>query len=289
MRGIRRLPSRIEIELTNCCNLKCKYCPRNRIEGFETGFMSFALFRKIIDEMSPHKETVLQLHRRGESLLHPEFKEMLYYVKDKFTEVQLATNAVLLDTEKSTYLSRILSFISFSLDHPLDYAKNKGTDCYQLVESNILNFLKINNGRVRTQVSMVKTESQATDKINWFVSVWKNKVDRIRIYEEHSKNGKFGSLDKKRKNRHPCVKPFTNMVVYWNGDVARCNHDWNGAPMGNLEHETILEIYNNEKYRKLRKAQQTLSFTEAPCRDCDSWYAEEGVQGTGMVYQLVSQ
>jgi MoaA/NifB/PqqE/SkfB family radical SAM enzyme len=69
-------PQRLEIELVSDCNLKCTYCPRHFVNEL-TGYMSFDLFTKIIDEASVHPETILVLHRRGESMLHPEFNKCL--------------------------------------------------------------------------------------------------------------------------------------------------------------------------------------------------------------------
>lgn len=51
------------------------------------------------------------------------------------------------------------------------------------------------------------------------------------MYPEHSSNGAFGSLKEKYNlpdinKRLPCKKVFTDMVIYWNGDAAVCNHDW---------------------------------------------------------------
>ncbi|MDD5512249.1 MAG: radical SAM protein, partial [Candidatus Omnitrophica bacterium] len=93
-------PRRIEIELSAVCNLRCSYCPRKFLKELD-GFMEFGLVKQIIDEAAEFPETILVLHRRGESLLHPRFGDICELVKGKFKEVQLATNATLLDDKKS--------------------------------------------------------------------------------------------------------------------------------------------------------------------------------------------
>ncbi len=280
------LPKRIEIEFTNNCNSKCLYCPRNYINNIGDGYMNLKLYKKIIDEVKGFPKITLQLHRRGESLLHPDFIKMISYLKkENFYDLQLATNAILLDKEKSELLSKVLTFISFSIDHPIIYKKNRGVDCYNIVEENINKFIKINNGKVKTQVSIVKTDEIKDEIINEFIDKWKSRVDRVRIYEEHSKDGKFGSLNKNRDSRVPCAKPNTDMVVFWNGKVVRCNHDWDGQALGDLNNNTIAKVFNNNKYDDLRNQNKLLKYKDEPCKSCDSWYAEEGIQGTGNVYE----
>ena len=139
MYKVTDFPKRIEIELSNKCNLNCFYCPRRFLVDRD-GFIDYNLFKNIIDEIKAYPESILVLHRRGESLLHPNFTEMLNYVKGKFKKVQLATNATFMDHEKAKIMIECLDFISFSLDIPERYEKIKGID-YQKVLKNIDYFL----------------------------------------------------------------------------------------------------------------------------------------------------
>ena len=276
-------PKRIEIEFTNCCNSKCSYCPRRFGVGNE-GFMDLELFKKIIKESEDYPETTLQLHRRGESLLHPIFIEMLEYIKGRFKSIQLATNAIFLSEEIAKCIAQTVSFVSFSIDLAESYPQKRGVDLYNIVESNILNFLRINRD-AETQISMVKDESVSDADVLNFKSIWLDRVCRVRVYQEHSIDGVYGSTQVKRKKRSPCVKPFTDMVTYWDGRVVRCNHDWSNVALGDLNESTINEIWKNAQFEEIRKEQLSLQFTDDICRECDSWYAEEGCQETGYVFR----
>ncbi len=90
----------------------------------------------------------------------------------------------------------------------------------------------------------------------------------IRIYTEHSKNG-FGSIPK-QSCVDPCVKPIEEMVVYWDGKVGLCNHDWNNQTfLGDLNTQTISEVYNDSKYETVRALHSMrLRKTVETCRDC---------------------
>jgi len=273
-------PQRIEIELVSACNLQCTFCPRRFINK-AGGFISPVLFKKLIDEIAEYPETILVLHRRGESLLHPDFIDFCSYIKGKFRQIQLATNATLLNERISEAIIDTMSFISFSIDLPEVFERSRIPAQYKDVESKILQFLALNSGRVHTQVSMVKTAHTPCEDPEKFKQLWRGKVNRIRIYEEHSRDGRFGSLARDRGKRMPCAMPFYEILVYDDGEVGRCNHDWNGASMGNLNFTTIKDLWKSTAYLELRKEHQSLEIRDQVCRDCDSWYPQQGEQLTG--------
>lgn len=280
-------PKRVEIEMVSDCNLKCVYCPRHFVNTLK-GYIKFDLFEKIINELSSKPETVLVLHRRGESMLHPRFNDMLNLVSGKFKEVQMATNATMLNENKFEAIVNGLDFLSFSLDTPHNFNKTRIPAKYEKVEKNILAFLDYNKGRIKTQASMVKTEKTPQEDCDLFINIWTNRVDRVRIYEAHSEDGNFGSLKNPRTPRKPCVMPIYDMLIYDDGRVARCNHDWDSDGMGDVNINTIHEIWHNDKYKELRCQHSNVgncAITDPICSKCDSWYPEIGNQGTGGVVE----
>ena len=204
------------------------------------GYIAFKVFRKIITEAGNYPETIIVLHRRGESMLHPHFNKMLHYVAGKFKEVQMATNATVLNEDKFEAIVNTITFLSFSLDAPDVYNKTRIPAQYHLVERKILKFLEFNKGRVKTQASMVRTEAASEEDVRLFNKIWHDRVDRVRIYEEHSKGGVFGALKTSRPGRKPCVMPVYEMLVYEDGKIGRCNHDWNGNPMGDAVNKRLV-------------------------------------------------
>jgi len=275
------LPKRVEIELVSDCNLRCTYCPRHYVNDLK-GYIDFDLYKKIIDEIREFNP-ILVLHRRGESLLHPKFNEILDYLKGDFSEVQIATNATCLNEYKFESIVNNITFISFSLDTKKSFNKTRIPAKYDIVKNKILKFLDYNKKRVTTQISMVDV-GQPREEIEEFKEYWKSRVDRVRVYLAHSLDGKFGSLKNKRV-RKPCIMPFYQMTIYENGIVARCNHDWDSDGMGDLKKSTLIDIFNNKKYQDLRKQHTTLNLCDQVCKNCDSWYPEEKNQGTGEVIE----
>ncbi len=280
-------PKRIEIEISSSCNLKCIYCPRQYVKDLK-GFMDPVLFKRLADEAAAHPETILVLHRRGESLLHPHFLKMMDYIRGRFETVQLATNATLLTRETAKAIIGAVTFLSFSIDAPHLYDTTRRPARYEDVEEKILILIRMNEKcghPVTTQVSMVRTNNVSERDVEVFEEIWIDRVDRVRIYEEHSINGNFGSLMKGRKGRKSCVMPFYEMLIYADGKIGRCNHDWDGNPVSHIGQKGIKEIWHNGVYDDLRKQHEKMCLTDPVCMACDSWYPAEGVQGTGKVIE----
>lgn len=284
-------PERLTIELTNDCNLACVMCPRLDMSK-NLGYMDIGLYKKIIDEAKAHTPVTLVPFFRGESLLHPDFFEMIDMAKNAgLKPIQLTTNAMLLTEELSKKLIEAeIDFISFSVDVLGEEAYKRvrlGGD-YQLVMGNIDTFLETRKALGKTlpevQVSTVETKEN-TESLDEFIDYWQGKVDRMRVYPEHSTDGSFGSLKGYElptfDRRLPCRKVFTDMVVYWNGDVAVCNHDWGRKEfIGNVAENTIAEIWNGEKYKEIRTRHMDGTLDSDPtCAHCDHWkmyYTDEG-------------
>lgn len=277
---MEKFPKRITIELTNKCNLDCVFCPRRFMES-EIDFMDKELFCKIIDELQSYPETVIVPFFRGESLLHPDFDFFIEYMRkksDRFV-IQLATNAVSLDEMKiNTILENKIDFLSFSLDTLNEdiYRKNRKGDLVK-VTANINNLLKIKKERNLSlpvvQVSAVKTE-ETKDGIDDFKKYWKKRANRVRIYEEHSKDGHLGSLSSSgNEKREVCRKVLEDMVIYNNGNVAICNHDWERKNfIGNVGRNSIKEVWNSDTYNNIREMHKNNKFLDSEiCSECGHW------------------
>ncbi|MBI4776563.1 MAG: radical SAM protein [Deltaproteobacteria bacterium] len=277
-------PDRITVELTNHCNLECVMCPREHMTGSK-GYMEVALFRKIVDEMVSFGRTALVPFFRGETLLHPRWIEMLGYAKERgIGPIQFATNATLMSEKAARALLDLeLDFVSFSLDSidPDIYRTVRRGAELEVVLRNIEVFCDLKKRRKidkpEIQVSVVRTENTASG-VEDFVAYWSNRVDRVRVYEQHSRDGRFGSLKKESgsescETRTPCFKPFRDMVIYWNGRVALCNHDWDRIrPLGDVNVESMERIWRGDAYRRVRKAHiDNGDGLDQPCSGCDHW------------------
>ena len=136
------------------------------------------------------------------------------------------------------------------------------------------------------QVSAVETATTRAE-IPAFVAHWKGRVDRVRIYPEHSQGGVFGALPSTVGDfgpRRPCKKPLTDLVVTCDGQAALCNQDWERkTPLGDLNRQTIAEVWAGEALEQVRRLHREGREEEDPsCRGCAHWaqyYVEGGILG----------
>ena len=291
-------PRRITLEFTNHCNLRCVFCPRRFMEK-ETGFLDVGLARELMAQMRDNRAgtpvTVVPFFR-GESLTHPHWDTLLAELHAfGLGPIQMATNASLLTEARAHRLLDIgVDTLSFSMDtlNPETYRHLRGTD-YAESLGNVLRFLELRNtqsgnldgqhgrgGCGTVQVSAVRTAENAHE-MDAFVAYWQTKVDRIRIYPEHSADGKLGSLETVQttgmaERRTACPKVMEDMVIYWNGDVALCNHDWTrrltGPHLGSVRTQSIEQVWTGPAYATVREAHAMGSLTGvSPCEHCGHW------------------
>ena len=292
-------PNRITVELTNVCNVSCTFCPRQSLH-MEMGYMDMELYHKIIDEASEHLPVKLVFFFRGESLLHPDFMELLKYAKDRgIGPIQFATNAYAMSEKISKKLVESgIDFISFSLDtlNPEIYRQTRENGNLDVSMYNVRYLSRLCKERRKNglkvpvlQVSTIEIDEYMEGQKD-FIEYWKQYVDIVRVYYEHDDKGKFRNTDVQKyverevAERKPCRKVFTDMLIYWDGQLALCNYDWRGELKGlNVHHMTLKEAWDSPIYEGIRKMHLEGELSETlMCKGCEHWridYMPEGYLG----------
>ncbi len=275
---VSEFPQRVTLEITNRCNLSCPFCPRHFMDD-ALGDMDPHLFRRLVDELAAAGTKTLVPFFRGEPLMHPRCTELLSYAKDKGMAIQLATNGLLLKKNiAETMIDIGLDFISFSVDsiNAEEYRTiRRGGSLETLLNAvdMLLSERQRRHSKLPTiQISAVDTGMNPEKKAR-FLSFWQARADRVRIYPQHSSDGKFGRLHHRPSMpRRPCLKPFRELAVYWHGRVAICNHDWNRKGSPNIGTEGITGVWKGSWYNAIRHRQERLEFTHDDiCMTCDHW------------------
>jgi radical SAM protein with 4Fe4S-binding SPASM domain len=260
------------------------------------GYMPVALAKQLIDEMAENLPIAMVPFFRGEPFLHPQWDEILSYAKEKgIGPLQITSNGTqLTDEVAEKILDMELDFISFSVDtvDPALYEKTRKGSNYKKVMGNIQRFLDLKAKRKAqlpvVQVSSVETAAHAPG-MDDFIQFWKPKVDRVRIYIEHSAGEHPGSIETELPDfpkRLPCNKVFQDLVILWDGEVAICNHDWTREKdqlIGNVSTQSIGTVWNSPRYQELREMHQAGDVEkEQLCVHCDHWktfYLPDGFLG----------
>ncbi|MBQ4523932.1 MAG: radical SAM protein [Lachnospiraceae bacterium] len=93
----KKIFKRIYVEITNCCNLACSFCPQDPRKKMT---MTLGQFSHIIKEIVPFTDYVY-LHIKGEPLLHPDLPKMLALCHENKIYANITTNGTLF--EKNQY------------------------------------------------------------------------------------------------------------------------------------------------------------------------------------------
>ena len=115
--------------------------------------MTMDLLKKIVDEATQYRKLkMLNLHKDGESLLHPQLAEMIRYAKEKDISrvIHLNTNATLLTARKAEeLLESEIDDITISLDAFSEetYKKIKRSGGFETLEKRIVGFFELREKR----------------------------------------------------------------------------------------------------------------------------------------------
>ena len=315
---VRGYPFEWEIDTTNICQLKCPLCHTgldniNRMKGT----MHFDTFKKTIDEI---KDTVLwlSLYSWGEPLLNKQLPRFIQYAHQSNIPTIISTNLSLkLTPEKVEGLIKSgLDVMIISLDGVTQevYEKYRVRGKLDLVLENI-----------RLIIEKKKELKSSTPFLEWqFIVMKQNEhqipearqmardlgVDQIifkRVDFPHGigteemaqkwlpvKTAEFrreSPLSKPYHENGPkCWKLWRSGVINWDGGYAPCcyltdaKHDF-----GNVNDNTIKEIWNNTQYRTARNLFMSgkMPRVEVGCLTCDVYLeSPNGRKHSGAILQM---
>ena len=284
-------PVSIWIEPTNRCNLRCPMCPQSEGLKREYGFMPLDRFERIIGDAAGLVQ-ICSLHFGGESLLHRDLAEMVRMVSSRGVPCVLHSNGTLMTPEIARMLIEAgLEQIVFSFDaFPRDeYEKKRTPAKFDKTLERIRGFLeekKRLGGRwpIVTIKSLIFNEPGASvavpDEIRKLFAGLP--VDHFAAEWAHTFAGGFASkvLDERRygvlgrEQAFGCVLPWYGFAVGWDGRVFACCNDLNGECfLGDLNTESIMEVWNGDRIRKLRADLAAKNLKDLSlCATCDAMW-----------------
>jgi radical SAM protein with 4Fe4S-binding SPASM domain len=278
-------PYRLWVEPTALCNLQCSYCPNKELIGQQNvGFMSFSLFQKIIDEARNWVHDI-NVHHRGEALLHPQFIEMVNYAGANGVFTKLHTNATRLNHEMSeAMLDSSLDLISFSFDgfEKATYERYRQPAKFEVVLDNILEFLRMKEQRGQrrpfTIVEAIEYPDSASDfspgKRRAFLRKFEGlPLDRFVLKKPHNWGGSVTvDGDMHGGSFMPCTFLWHSLVIMWDGKVGPCPHDYMGKIiLGDASSQDLASVFNSPMLKNLREGMIHRQLQDwLPCNKCDT-------------------
>lgn len=272
-RTVSKYPLNVDIELTTLCNLKCPMC-FTVTEGYDKfrkqEFMSFEMFKKIIDEIVGNVPAI-RFSSSGEQTLHPEFLKCVAYAKKAgIKEISMVTNGSKLTEAFLGELVEYVDWIIISVDGmDEEYERVR----YPMKFQQIITSLKT--------LQQIKETKHIDKPVVQIQSVWTSIEG---CYEEYYKLFKpitdliqFGILIDYENEKNLiyeedfcCSAIYQRMEVGFDGKVYPCCAN-NGIRLsvGNVNDQSLYAIWHGEKMQTIRKTHENNEFKNiAMCRDC---------------------
>ena len=274
------MPVSISFEPTTSCNLRCPECPSGlRAFSRPTGMLKRDFFRETIDQLS--KELMyLVFYFQGEPYLNPDFLNMVQYAASKKIYTATSTNAHYLnDTNAKKTIESGLDRLIISIDGTTQdvYQQYRvGGSLSKVLEgaANIVKWkreLKSKTPFVIFQFLVVRHNEHQIEEVQRIAKeigvddVW---LKTAQVYDfENDPNNLIPSLDKysrykkgqdgkmkfKGNNQNHCWRLWHDPVITWDGAVVPCCFDKDAQHrLGNLQHKTFKEVWNNKEYKSFR-------------------------------------
>ncbi len=248
-------PNIVNFETINRCNSTCAFCTANKnAEKRPFAKIDEELFRSVIDQLAEWKyPNKITLYGNNEPWMDTRIVDFHKYAREKLPDcyIFMSTNGLLLNIEK---LDAIVPYVN------------------QLIINNYCLDMKL-----RPEIARIY--KHVTDNPEKYKDV--EIIIQMRYLNEYLTN-RAGSAPNKQNSykviKETCLMPYTDMWIEPNGKMGICCCDnFETTEMGDLTKEKLRDIWNNDKYRALRKAVQKGRNNYDFCRYCD--FIDAGLRG----------
>ena len=293
---------RVVMEVFGGCNYTCQMCPQSnpgRGKHF-TRKMPLEKFEKILDDLVPrYGYPQINLEGSGEPTMAKDLFDYVKAVKKRNLKCFMYCNGARL---KGEFMKKVIDagidFIRISvIGYNKDlYKKWMNVDNFDLILSNIQEikkYIEFSGSKCQLSTYHLITDNS---KINFEINQYKrNVIDLVNsqayIWKMHNWSGNYNNINKRSSlEKRSCGRPFApELTVRAGGEKGRtaavvpCCQTL-GPPneeksiLGHLDQDTYEEIWNGEKFSKLRKAHEEKKFDNIEyCKNCDFLYEDPEV------------
>lgn len=246
----------------------------------KVGPMDFDLFKKIVDEAVALDVQELYLNGYGEISVLKNYQEYISYIRQKSRSIKINvnTNGMRMNEEMSSfYVASGVNSVNVTIDGATaaTFESIRRHLKLDVVENNVKKLIQIRDeARKKYPLVMVNMIGmpQNMHEAEMFLAKWKAVADRALISGLLSRIGSvgFANIDNPHWDKTPCFLLWSQMPVLSDGTVAMCCDDWDGrAPQGNLNTQTIKEIWTSKKRQGLRRVHLSGTAAKIPlCANC---------------------
>lgn len=282
-------PFHLVLESGNMCNLKCPLCPTPQREArIPKGFLTLDNAKRIIDEFPALMHLNLSLW--GEPFLNKHIFDIVKYAKSKDIEVLLQSNLNICTQDNiKDMIESGLDILQISLDGASQetYEKYRVGGNFSKVIQNIESVRKMQDelGNHNTRIIWKMVVNKYNEHEKEAARSWAEKLGVdftvVEIYTPPGLESGWkpkGTFDESYTVHtdvmERCYSLWQVATVNFNGDVIPCCSEFSRTDaIGNIFEEPFAKIWNNEKYRRLRRENKGTMNCRACHVDKDTnWY-----------------
>ena len=162
---------RVHLELTNACNFDCTFCPKPTMTR-PNGLMKTATAKSLIDQLADNGiAEKVTFHIMGEPMLHPDFFEIVRYVRERGMKSGITTNGSFFNPETAGTLRNLeVDQMNISLQTPDENsfgtrkAKNITYEQYSQGILDAIGILRSDGGRTTIKLHFLVTKFNTSVK-----------------------------------------------------------------------------------------------------------------------------
>ncbi len=277
---------KVYIEITNVCNLRCSFCPDT---GRTPEFMDISGFTHIIHEVKPFCDYVY-LHIMGEPLLNPDLKSFLKICYESLIKVNITTNGTLLSSCGELLLnSKALRKVGISLH---SFEANEGNELLDNYINNTVSFIKravekgiicelrlwnMDNGQLKgindlndEIIKKLGDSFQPDFDLRLAVKNQMNVKLQERLFISRAEIFEWPDINREVMDEKVfCYGLRDQFGVLVDGTVVPCCLDSEGnIPLGNIFSESLSDILNSERARRIYEGFSGRKAVEELCKKC---------------------
>jgi hypothetical protein len=278
----------INIELTSVCNLRCTTCGLDQKK--RKTFTDPVFFKELLFYIVDNPEIsswIICLQHAGESLLHPQFLDLMEIVGDVkkgkkgLPTFMLFTNGTKMDESYSKSILKNLDYLHFSVDggNKEDFEKMRVGAIWEEVLGNIELFLELRdkiNPNFQVHINCIKKLGSKNTYAREFTNITR-RITGFRVIDAHAWDG-MKKVEHHFGNKMPAKKGLccmieSGLVVLSDKRVVPCGVDLNATTIiGDLSKETLLDVWlKSEKRHEMIRLMKQGRRQEIPlCRVCIS-------------------
>ena len=246
------LPSVIEISESGTCNRKCSFCPRSAPDFLDIKeFVSEDLIFKLSKELSAYDYNGIFLFSGFvEPMVDKNIYNLVSIVRNNLPKarIEMVTNG---DALNKPRVKKLFDAGLSTLLVSIYDGKKEADEMQKLLQNSGLNE---NQFKVRHRY-LPESES--------FGITLSNRSGMM-------DNAEYVIPSLKEPMKKPCYYPHYTFFMDYTGEVLICSHDWGKKlVVGNLNNESFIDIWCNQKFNLARKKLFNANRNFAPCDKCD--------------------